>query len=141
MAIVSNKAAIAVNQDDLGIQAKKLAANGVVTPRFVGLAPCDAGAEMGYNGVSAASLKWATQPFPANQSALMLVNTRNGGFFKPEATNCGPVERFSATSLYKKQVFCFEFSVHAARESHTEQHLVMFSVGSLQRVEMQAVVQ
>ena len=78
MAIVSNRAAIPVNQDDLGIQAKKLAANGVVTPRFVGLAPCDAGAEMGYNGVSAASLKWATQPFPANQSALMLVNTETG---------------------------------------------------------------
>eukprot|EP00729_Bicosta_minor_P005235 gene5235-13696_t len=78
LAIVSNKAAIAVNQDELGIQAKKLAADGIVTPRFVGLAPCSAGAEMGYNGVSTASLKWATQPFPSNETATMLVNTETG---------------------------------------------------------------
>ena len=78
LAIVSNAGAIAVNQDALQVQAKKLAVDGRVTPRFVGLAPCDAGAERGYNGVSRASLKWTAQASQANASALMLINTETG---------------------------------------------------------------
>ena len=38
--ILSNTEVIAVNQDPLGIQAKKLAINGTLTPKFVGLTPC-----------------------------------------------------------------------------------------------------
>ena len=78
LAIVSNKAAIAVNQDALGVQGRKLAVDGQVTPRFVGLAPCDAGAERGYNGVSRASLAWTASASAANASALNLRNTETG---------------------------------------------------------------
>ena len=79
LSIVSNKAAIAVNQDALGVQGRKLAVNGQVTPRFVGLAPCDAaGAERGYNGVSRASLQWTASASAANASALNLRNTETG---------------------------------------------------------------
>ena len=68
LAIVSNAAAIAINQDALGAQGKKLAVDGRVTPRFVGLAPCDAGAERGFNGVSAQSLKWQPRPRRARRA-------------------------------------------------------------------------
>ena len=78
LAIVSNRAVIAVNQDALGRQAKKLAVDGAATPRFVGLAPCDAGAEAGFNGVSRRSLAWAMQPSAVNASAVMLINTETG---------------------------------------------------------------
>jgi hypothetical protein len=40
LAIISNKDIIAINQDPLGKQAKKVAINGTLTPQFVGLAPC-----------------------------------------------------------------------------------------------------
>ena len=42
LAIIGNKGVIAVNQDILGIQARKVAINGSVTPHFVGVAPCSA---------------------------------------------------------------------------------------------------
>jgi hypothetical protein len=78
LAIVSNAAVIAVNQDAAGVQAKKLVVDGAPTPRFVGLAPCDAGAEKGFNGVSSASLAWHPQPSAVNTSAVMLVNDETG---------------------------------------------------------------
>jgi hypothetical protein len=78
LAVVSNAAAIAINQDALGVQGKKLAVDGRVTPRFASLAPCDAGAERGYNGVSAASLKWTAAASAVNASAIMLRNTETG---------------------------------------------------------------
>ena len=80
LAIVSNRDVIAINQDALGIQGRKLAIDGAVTPRFVGLARCDAPAgAMGYNGVSAASLVWAALPSAVNgTSASMLYNNETG---------------------------------------------------------------
>jgi hypothetical protein len=75
LAIVSNAAVIAVNQDALGVQGKKLAIDGAVTPRFVGVAPCGAGAEVSYNGVSRASLTWALLPGAAGApGAVQLYN-------------------------------------------------------------------
>lgn len=76
LAIISNKDLIDINQDDLGVQAKKLAVDGFPTPRFVGLAPCDtSNSEPGFNGVSIASLQWTLQPTSVNSSAVMLKNT------------------------------------------------------------------
>merc|ERR1740117_1829555 len=42
LAIIGNKDVIAVNQDPLGIQARKVAINGSLTPHFMGIAPCAA---------------------------------------------------------------------------------------------------
>ena len=79
LAIVSNKAVIAVNQDPLGIQARKLAVNGLPTPRFVGLSSCDGvSSEPGYNGVSAASLVWTPLPSTYNTSYVLLFNNETG---------------------------------------------------------------
>ena len=71
LAIIANTDVIAVNQDPLGVQARKLVVNGAPTPRFVGLAPCDAGAEPGYNGVSSASLKWTIKLSAVNEQLLV----------------------------------------------------------------------
>jgi len=77
LSIVSNKDLIAINQDDLGIQAKKLAVDGVATPRFVGLAPCDiTNVEPGFNGVTVDSIQWTLQPTSVNSSAVMIKNTK-----------------------------------------------------------------
>ena len=67
LAIVGNAAVIAVNQDPLGVQARKLAAGGQPSPHMVGLAPCaaaggGAGAPAGINGVTPADLVWAVVP-------------------------------------------------------------------------------
>lgn len=40
LAIIGNTDAIAINQDPLGIQARKVAINSSVTPHFLGVAPC-----------------------------------------------------------------------------------------------------
>ena len=40
LAIISNQKVIDVNQDSLGVQAKKVAINGSLAPQFVGVAPC-----------------------------------------------------------------------------------------------------
>lgn len=70
LAILSNRAIIGVNQDPLGIQARKLAVNGTLTSKFVGLAPCSLalgrGASYpdgmpGPNGVTSATLTWSAQ--------------------------------------------------------------------------------
>lgn len=80
LAIISNKDVIAVNQDPLVIQGRKLAIDGAVTPRFVGVAPCAVGAEMGYNGVSKATLVWSPLPSTVNASAgtVLLYNNATG---------------------------------------------------------------
>ena len=80
LAIVGNAAVIAVNQDALGVQGRKLAVDGAATPRFVGVSRCDTdpAAAAGYNGVSAASLAWAPQPFAGNASWVSLRNAETG---------------------------------------------------------------
>jgi hypothetical protein len=78
LAIIKNSAIIAVNQDSAGIQAKKLLVDGMTTPRFVGLAPCDAGPLRGRNGVSSNSIAWTTMTSTATglpTAAVLLVNT------------------------------------------------------------------
>jgi hypothetical protein len=70
LAIVGNPGVIAVNQDPLGVQARKLAAGGRVTPAMVGLAPCaTSGTAPGVNGVTAADLAWALRPWTGGGGA------------------------------------------------------------------------
>ena len=79
LAIVSNRAVIAINQDALGVQGRKLAVDGARTARFAGLAPCLAPPTRGFNGVSAASLQWRLQPSAAggpNATQLFNVETQ-----------------------------------------------------------------
>ena len=78
LAIVSNAAVIAVNQDSLGIQGRKLAVDGRVTPRFVGIAPCTQGPATGYNGVSSASLVWAVLAGQGLNGSSLLYNNQTG---------------------------------------------------------------
>jgi hypothetical protein len=80
LAIVTNKGVIAVNQDPLGVQARKLAANGTVAPKFVGLAPCaTSNTDIGVNGVSAASLIWALIPLNGTfQGAYTVFHNKTG---------------------------------------------------------------
>ena len=97
LAIVSNKAVIAVNQDPLGVQARKLAVDGAPTPRFASLARCDAPAGApGLNGVSAASLVWAAIPSAYNASAgyVSLFNNETG-----RCLAMGPYFTYSAAPL------------------------------------------
>ena len=103
LAVIKNKDVIAVNQDDAGVQAKKLAVDGVPTPRFVGLAPCDAGSDMGYNGVSAASLRWKLHPAAAAVAAATSAGNWSGalpGLAEPSNSNrrCGSVDGANDTS-------------------------------------------
>ena len=80
LAIISNRAVIAVNQDSAGVQGRKLAVNGAPAARFAGVAPCDAdpAAGAGYNGVSARSLAWTPQASALNASYVMLRNDETG---------------------------------------------------------------
>ena len=77
LAIVTNARVIAVNQDSLGVQARKLYVGpgaSVPTPRFVGVVPCAASREVGYNGASAGALEWVPLASSVNASAVMLFN-------------------------------------------------------------------
>ena len=108
LAIVSNKALIAVNQDALGIQARKLAVNGVTTPRFASVARCDEGGqEAGYNGVSRASLVWTPLPSAYNASYVRLFNNETGRcltmgpyFSYPTAPLLAPCDAGSAAQAW-----------------------------------------
>ena len=40
LAIIGNQKVIDINQDTMGVQAKKVAINGSLAPQFVGVAPC-----------------------------------------------------------------------------------------------------
>lgn len=72
LATVGNAGLIAVNQDSLGVPARKLAAaSGRVSPFYVGLAPCTtANTEPGVNGVTAADLRWAPQALNATAAGV-----------------------------------------------------------------------
>lgn len=100
LAIVSNKDVISVNQDALGVQGRKLAVNGAQTPRFVGIAPCLAPQEMGYNGVSLASLAWEmmnSSAIPSGGGSPPLIMVRN-----VETNRClamGPYSTFPLAPL------------------------------------------
>lgn len=68
LAIIGNKDVIAINQDPLGVQARKLAVNGTLLPRFVGIGPCDILSSSsrvdglpGQNGMTAATMRWSSQ--------------------------------------------------------------------------------
>jgi hypothetical protein len=107
LAIVSTADVIAVNQDALGVQAKKLLAGGAPTPRFVGLAPCDAApGARGANGVSAASLAWTQRPsaaagrsassrraLPAGRGDLAPERRHRAGLDFSEAPRCDAVPK------------------------------------------------
>ena len=67
LAIVSNAALIAVNQDALGVPARKLSIDGAAPLRHVGLVPCEAAANTAprKNVLSGDALRWDARPLPA----------------------------------------------------------------------------
>jgi len=82
--IIKNKDVIAVNQDKLGIQARKVAINGSLTPHFMGLAPCESHLNdgsfpdgvPGHNGVTKAGMAFFARPLrTAGQFALVSNDT------------------------------------------------------------------
>lgn len=90
MALVRNRELIAVNQDSLGVQARKLAADGRTLPWLVSLAACDEapaefyargtgmGAGSGWpSGVGADTRVWSLVPIPANTSEAPTFALRN----------------------------------------------------------------
>lgn len=83
LALVTNAPLIAVNQDSLGIPARKLLVNGAPPLRHVGLAPCDAAANSAprLNGVFGASLLWTVTPIisPSNGTAAFSIENRAAG--------------------------------------------------------------
>lgn len=84
LATVSNAGLIAVNQDPLGLPARKLAAeNGQISPFFVGLAPCTTSNTVpGVNGVTAADLIWSLRPITPSDSiangSVTILHTASG---------------------------------------------------------------
>lgn len=67
IALVTNAALIAVNQDALGVPARKLAVGGRATLRHVGLVPCEATANTAprANVLGGSALLWDARPLPA----------------------------------------------------------------------------
>jgi len=88
LSIISNRAVIGINQDPLGIQARKLAINGSVTPHFVGVAPCslyEADARYpdgvpGPNGVTKAGMVFhaVSSPTVSGKPVFSLVSNETG---------------------------------------------------------------
>lgn len=68
--IITNKQLIAINQDDLVVPARKRAADGLITPMFVGVAPCVSATDtLGINGVSKANMQWQLHPITLSSSS------------------------------------------------------------------------
>jgi hypothetical protein len=87
IATLTNAAIIAVSQDPLGVQARKLAVNGTLVPKFVGLGECAVAQQgpspsgmPGENGVSPLSLVWSLQSLGTvtGVPAYALVHTNTG---------------------------------------------------------------
>jgi alpha-galactosidase len=82
LTLITNAGLIAINQDPLGIPARKLLINGVPPLRHVGLAPCDSAANTAprLNGVTGASLVWNVIPMaPVNGTpAFSISNLATG---------------------------------------------------------------
>jgi alpha-galactosidase len=87
IAILGNTRIVGINQDPLGAQARKLAVNGTLVPRFAGLAPCSAAAaaprpdgQPGFNGVTPTSPVWHPVPLGTvnGSAAFALVNNATG---------------------------------------------------------------
>ena len=80
LSIVGNKGVIAVNQDSLGVQGRKLAAGGRPTPLMVGLAPCAAAdVTPGVNGVTAAGLVWSVSPQTGQPAGIVTIHHNESG--------------------------------------------------------------
>ena len=85
LALLLNRDVIAVNQDALGVQARKLAVNGTLVPLFVGLASCygasSLGSSPGFNGVTAASYRWnvTAQAAPINGTIVYSIGNSETG--------------------------------------------------------------
>ena len=84
LAVLKNGAVIGVNQDAVGVQARKLAVNGSLIPLFVGVASCygaaGGGASPGFNGVSPPSFLWNVSSLGSvnGTAAYALVNRETG---------------------------------------------------------------
>jgi len=82
LSIVGNADVIAINQDPLGVQARKLAAGGQTSPEMVGLAPCATasagGASAGVNGVAPSDLVWAVLPVGGGSNASVVRHNASG---------------------------------------------------------------
>jgi hypothetical protein len=87
-ATITNPEVVAINQDPLGVQARKLLVDGSPVPFLVGFERCDAGAGGGTAGLRARSFPganavsdtrvWATEPHASVANASLLVNSATG---------------------------------------------------------------
>jgi len=89
-AVILSPEVIAVNQDALGVQARKLLLGGAVMPWLVGLERCDAGAGGGPAGGRSRgwgppsdTRVWSTAPHAAVPGAVLLVNNATGRCLVP----------------------------------------------------------
>jgi len=100
LAIISNKDLIAINQDQLGIQAKKVSINGALTPQFVGLAPCsmyEANARYpdgvpGPNGVTKTRMTFHTKPF---SSSAGIASPQSFAILSNETGRCLGIRKYA----------------------------------------------
>jgi len=91
-AIILSPEVVAVNQDALGVQARKLVLGGATMPWLVGLERCDLGAGGGLTGMrnrgwgpAVDTRVWATSPHGAVAGAVLLVNNATGRCLAPGA--------------------------------------------------------
>jgi len=115
LAILGNPEVIAVNQDPAGVQARKLAVDGVLVPGFAGLAPCWLAnvntvtpSGPGYNGVTPAGLKWSAKPVNASANSFTLVNSASG--------RCLGLRTYTSSALIPVLVPCAPVSQDPTQE-------------------------
>jgi alpha-galactosidase len=77
LGLYKNAGLLRVNQDALGVPARKLAAGGERMPFFVGVGACEGGGG-GVNGVTEAAMGFALAPSPANASLFALRHDDTG---------------------------------------------------------------
>ena len=90
-AIIQSPEIISVNQDALGVQARKLLLDGATMPWLVGLERCDLGPGGGLSGLrnrgwgpqTVDTREWAAPPHPSVAGAVQLVNAATGRCLVP----------------------------------------------------------
>lgn len=89
-AIINSPEVILVNQDSLGVAARKLMLDGAVMPWLVGLENCDAGVGGGVSGMrnrgwgaATDTRVWSATPHTTVQGAVLLTNTATGRCLLP----------------------------------------------------------
>ena len=89
-AIIQSPEVVAVNQDALGVQARKLLLDGATLPWLVGLERCDLGDGGGLSGMrnrgwgpATDTRVWSSSPHPGVAGAVMLTNAATGRCLEP----------------------------------------------------------